>query len=230
MATTTRDFVRALTARHDVLVIGGLAVIGHGLNRPTKDVDLWLDPLDSAEAWAAAVARACSAFPSLTIHTLPGWRRIDGPAIAAAATDVGMVRILGLDCPLDLFRQPNEFAAAAFPEVLSRASRNVDGTWLPDPLDLAISKDLTGRDQDVQDIRFLETKVRNAWVSQLPTASLEEAQALFARYVDWETCAAALRNPDPRIHAIARSQLEQFAAEGDPFSLAILEGRLIPPP
>ena len=34
---------------------------------------------------------------------LPGWRQVEGREIAAAAEDVGMVRVLGLDCPLDIF-------------------------------------------------------------------------------------------------------------------------------
>lgn len=32
-----------------MLLIGGLAVIAHGLSRPTKDADVWLERFDSAE-------------------------------------------------------------------------------------------------------------------------------------------------------------------------------------
>lgn len=230
MGPTAGQFVATLAARHRVLVIGGLAVIAHGFNRPTKDADVWLEPLDSAADWAAALTEICSLFPGLTVHTLPGWREVAGPEIAAAAEDIGMVRILGLDCPLDVFRSPNEFPAAAFAEVLSRATCNADGTWLPDPLDLAISKDLTNRDKDVQDVTFLESITRKQWVERLPVASLAEARVMFDRFVDWQTCQAALLNPDPEVRQMALGCLREFAAEGDPFSQAILSAGKIPPP
>ncbi len=229
MVTPTEQFIAALTESHDVIVIGGLAVIAHGFNRPTKDADVWLDPLDSPIAWAEVLEQTCARFAGLSTHTLPGWRRIEGPEIAEAAEEIGMVRILGLDCPLDIFRRPNEFSANEFREVLSRATCNGDGTWLPDPLDLAISKDLTNRDKDVQDVNFLESIVRNRWLARLPTATLSEAQALLGRFVDWRTCEAALLNPDPGVRELALTYLREFAADGDPFSQAILAATPIPP-
>lgn len=229
MGTTTTQFLAALTEGHDVIVIGGLAVIAHGFNRPTKDADVWLDPLDSPQAWAGLLEQICEKFTDLSIHTLPGWKPVEGAEIAAAAEDIGMVRILGLDCPLDIFRRPNEFTSDEFSSVLSRATRNADGTWLPDPLDLAISKELTNRDKDVQDVNFLESIVRNRWINQLPTASVDEARALLDRFVDWRTCEAALLNPDPMVQEIALAYLREFAADGDPFSQALLANTQIPP-
>ena len=228
MGTTTREFISALTEHHRVIVIGGLAVIAHGFNRPTKDADVWLDPMKTPEAWAEVLEETCGRFATLTMHTLPGWKRISGPEIAAAADEVGLVRILGLDCPMDVFRRPNEFEEDSFEEVFSRCSRNVDGTWLPDPLDLAISKDQTNRDKDIHDINFLEGLVRERWIKLLPAADLSEARSLFERFVDWRTCEAALANPDPGVRKLATSHLQELAAEGDPFSQAILEGREIP--
>lgn len=230
MGTTAGEFIAALTDSHDVIVIGGLAVIAHGFNRPTKDADIWLDPMESSAAWAAAIEGACGAFTGLGIHTLPEWRKVSGPEIADAADRVGLVRVSGLDCPLDIFRRPNEFSVESFADVLSRSARNADGTWLPDPIDLAISKDLTNRDKDAHDIRFLESKVRGRWVELLPTASSVEAKELFERFVDWQCCEAALRNPDPSVREMALKFLREFAAEGDPFSQAILDNKVIPPP
>ena len=229
MGTTAGQFISALTENHDVIVIGGLAVIAHGFNRPTKDVDVWLDPLDSPTAWADCVEKICSSFPGLSVHTLPGWRSVAGQEIAEAAEEVGMVRVLGLDCPLDIFRRPNEFAADAFAEVLSRSTRNTDGTWLPDAIDLAISKDLTNRDKDAQDINFLESKVRSLWVARLPTADLAEATAMFDRFVDWRTCEVAINHPDFAVRELAMGYLREFAADGDPFSQALLANAPVPP-
>ncbi len=230
MGTKAREFIAALTERHDVIVIGDLAVIAHGFNRPTKDADIWLDPMESASAWAEVVERVCGQFADLSIHTLPCWREISGYKIAEAADEVGMVRVNGLDCPLDILRRPNEFSAESFGEILSRCERNADGTWLPDPLDLAISKDLTNREKDGHDIRFLEAKVRSRWIGLLPTATCAEAEALLERFVDWQTCEAALQNPDVVVREMALGFLLEFAAEGDPFSQAILDDRTIPPP
>lgn len=228
MGATAGEFIKALTARHRVVVIGGLAVIAHGFNRPTKAADVWLEPLDSPAAWADVLDQTCAGFPGVTVHTLPGWRLIKGPEIATAADEVGMVRIHGLDCPLDIFRRPNEFPEEDFDEVLSRATRNSDGTWLPDPLDLAISKDLTNRDKDAMDISFLESLVRERWLKQLPTADFSTARGLLERFVDWRTCQSALLNPHPEVREMALGYLREFAADGDPFSQALLDERDIP--
>ncbi len=229
MVPSANQFIERLSQENRVIVIGGLAIIAHGFNRPTKDADIWLEPFSSPSIWAYNLEKSVSNFPSLTIHTLPGWKQISGNEIATAASEVGMVRILGLDCPLDIFRKPNEFLAEDFDEVHSRATPNSDGTWLPDPIDLAITKDQTNRDKDAQDIAFLEAKIRRIWIAQLSTATPELAKSLFDRFTDWKTCEAALQNPHPEVRELAVMHLSEFASDGDPFSQAILENRTIPP-
>lgn len=228
MGTTAGEFITALAVDYRVMVIGGLAVIAHGFNRPTKDADVWLEPMASPEEWAAALENACARFPGLTIHTLPGWRAVSGNGVSAAATEVGMVRVSGLDCPLDVFRRPNEFPENSFDEVYQRATRNADGTRLPDPLDLIITKLNTGRSQDLDDSRHLESVIRERYRSLLPTASLEEAKHLLDRFLDWEVCAMALDNPSPDVKELALERLREMAGEGDPFSQALLDDRKIP--
>jgi hypothetical protein len=49
METPTDQFVRILTGSHRVMVLGGLAVIAHGLSRSTYDGDVWLEPMDFVE-------------------------------------------------------------------------------------------------------------------------------------------------------------------------------------
>jgi len=228
MVATTGEFITALTSRHRVLVIGGLAVIAHGFNRPTMDADVWLEPMDSAQTWAKAIGEACSKIPGLSLHTLPGWLRIDGDQVAAAAEEIGMIRVSGLDCPVDVFRQPNEFSSDAFDEVYARSTPSADGTRLPDPLDLIITKLNTGRTKDLDDSRFLESVIRDRYRSILPSANLEEVTQLFERFVDCDVCCMALENPSPDVRAHAMACLQEMAADGDPFSQAILENREIP--
>ena len=228
MGATSGQFIEALASEYRVLVIGGLAVIAHGLNRPTKDVGVWLEPLDSPSTWAGVLEKVCEDYPGLTVHTLPGWRQITGAQVAEAADDVGMVRILGLDCPLDIFRRPNEFPEGSFDEVFERGTQNSDGTVLPDPLDLIITKLNTGQDKDLDDSRHLESVIRERYRKMLPSASLDEVRQLFDRFLDWQVCQIAMGNPSQEVRDYAVECLREMAAEGDPFSQTLLEDRQIP--
>ncbi len=228
MAIPVQTFIDRLTATHRVVILGGLAVIAHGYSRHTKDADIWLDPVSSADDWAAAVRGVCQEFKDTTIHRLPGWSEVAGSEIGMAVEETGMVRIHGLSCPLDIFRRPNEFKELEFDDVATRAFRNRDGTLLPSPLDLIQSKLDTGRDQDLKDIQHLESLVRADYKQRLPLATLEEAQELLGRYSEWQVLVAALENPSAEVRELAMTHLREFAAAGDPFSLAILEGRELP--
>ncbi len=228
MATTSDEFVRHLTRSHRVIVLGGLAVIAHGLSRATMDADIWLDPMDSPETWTNALAGACRSFPHVTMHGLPGWRKINEKEIPEVAEATGMVRLRGLNCPIDIFRRPNEYVEDAFEEVFNRATRNDDGTWLPDPLDLLQSKLDTGREKDRQDMLHLEGVVRARYIEALPTATAAEAAAMLDRFSEWQVLRAALANPDAAVRDLANEHLREFAQAGDPFSRAILDGREIP--
>ena len=228
MATTVQTFIDHLTRNHRVVILGGVAVIAHGYSRHTQDADIWLDPLSSADEWAEVIASVCRIVEGVTIHRLPGWVEISGAEIASAVEETGMLRILGLDCPLDIFRRPNEFKEVEFNEVALRTSRSGDGTLLPDPLDLIQSKMDTGRDKDFRDIQHLESVVRTDYKKRLSSASLAEAQAMLERYSEWQVLTAALENPLSEVRELAMTHLREFAAAGDPFSQAILEGRELP--
>lgn len=109
-----------------------------------------------------------------------------------------------------------------------RAVVRSDGTLLPHPLDLIQSKLETGRDKDLYDIQHLESLVRADYKQRLPTATLAEATELLGRYSEWQVLVAALENPLADVRELAMTHLREFAAAGDPFSLAILEGRELP--
>ena len=115
-----------------------------------------------------------------------------------------------------------------FEAVASRAKRNGDGTLLPEPLDLIQTKLGTSRDRDQQDSLFLESLVRADYRKRLPAATLAEAREMLERYSEWQVLQAALENPDAEVRELATTHLREFAAAGDPFSQAILEGREIP--
>lgn len=228
MEKKIQHLVDLLTPGHQVIIIGGVAVIGHGMSRHTKDADIWLEPMESPAEWADAIRRACSQIEGATIHRLPGWIEISGAEIEQAVAETGMIRILGLGEPLDVFREPNEFDIEDFDAVAARAKRNGDGTLLPDPLDLIQTKLNTTRDRDQQDAHFLESLVRADYRKRLPTATLPEATEMLDRYCEWQVLQSALENPDAEVRELAMTHLREFAAAGDPFSQAILEGREIP--
>ncbi len=228
MDTPTDHFIRQLTQRHRVVVLGGLAVIAHGFSRSTYDGDIWLDPLSDSSRWSEVLEKACLDFGGLTLHRLPGWIPVSGQDLVDAVEETHMIRIQGLDCPLDVFRKPNEIEISEFDSICQRAVLRADGTLLPDPLDLIQSKFDTGRDKDLQDILYLESVVRANYKKRLPIASLEEAAAMLERYSEWQVLVSALENPSSEVRALAMTHLREFAAAGDPFSQAILEGRELP--
>ncbi len=221
--------VEALSLHSRVVILGGNAVIFHGFSRPTTDSDIWLEPELSSQEWAAKLNRVLREIPSATIHRLPHWTEIQPDQLSETIEEVGMIRVLGLDEPLDVFRVPNEFEPDDFDAVISRATREESGSYIPDPIDLIQSKLETGRDKDARDIAFLEDLVSRRYCSKLPTASLAEVEKMLARYSDFRVLESALTNPDPAVQKLAKGQLQEFADQGDPFSLAILEGREIPP-
>ncbi len=227
MANAIQSFLADLTSRRRVIVIGGLAVIAHGRDRHTKDVDIWLEPGDDTIEWAAVLEDSVGNFPQASIHRIPRWQPVAGAEIVEAIDETGMVRVEGLGQPINVFRRPNELEIEAFEDIASRCKPNADGTLLIHPLDLIITKYFTGRSSDHEDIAFLESITRAEYLEKIPTASASEAEEMLARYSDWQVLRSALKNPAEEVRMIATEYLKEFAAAGDPFSLAILEDRPI---
>lgn len=163
-------------------------MIVHGLSASTREVEIWLDPMASSHEWASSLEKVCADFVGLSIHRLPGWSPVSGLDLIDAVEETSMVRVLGLDCPLDIFRKPNVIEISDFDVICRRAALCNDGTLLPHPLDLIQSKLDTGRDKDLQDIQHLESVVRADYKIRLPVATLEEATHLLERYSEWRFC------------------------------------------
>jgi hypothetical protein len=85
-------------------------------------------------------------------------------------------------------------------------------------LHLIVTKAETGRTQDQNDILFLEAKVRRDMSAALLTATPDQANALFDRYIDHAVLTAALTNPHETVRARALTLLQDLAASGDPFA------------
>lgn len=229
MGTSTDQFLSQITSSKRVVVLGGLAVIAHGLSRSTDDADIWLEPMSDAKEWCRFLEMQCATFGGLTIHRPPSWLQVSGEQLPDAIDETSFLRIAGLDCPLDVFRRPNEFEISQFNEVFDRGTKHRDGTTLPHPVDLIVTKSFTNRDKDFADVAHLESVTRADYFSKLPTATLEEAEFMLGRYADWQVLQSALSNPSAEVKELAISMLKEFAEAGDPFSKDILAGKTVPP-
>ena len=167
--TSAEAFTHALAARHRVVLLGGMAIISHGLNRKTKDVDIWLEPLPAAAEWAAVLNECLSSFSEVYPWSLAERRVLMPDEVAEEIEDAGLVRVGGFDRDIDVFRRPNELGIESFEEVWERSVKVLEGgIRLPDPLDLHISKANTGREHDWKDQLFLESLVKARFKERLP--------------------------------------------------------------
>ena len=193
-------------------------------SRNTKDVDIWLDPLNETSDWLDIILEINQEFDGLSIHTLPGWQELKGEDLITNIESVGMVRILGLECPLDIFRVPNELASNDFQRIWTSGSVMDDGTHLPTAVELLATKENTGRSHDFGDWNFLILKARQEQGYALAKAkTAEQADSILEDYFDYEICKRGLKNPHPEVRKIILKELQILAADGDPFAKEILE-------
>lgn len=198
-----------------------MAVIAYGLS-PTKNSDVWLEPLGSAQEGAACLQETTNSFPGLQVWSLARRCVLLPQEIAADAEEFGVVRVNGLTLPLDVFRRPNELEIENFEDIWPRARALKEGTRLPDEIDLYRTRINTGREQDWKDQIFLEGRVKARFRARLPVCDAAEARGLLVRFLDPEVLAFALENPDAEVRAMALTHLREFEAEGDRYSRDIL--------
>jgi len=214
--------IRLLSAEFRVLTLGGVAVIATGLSRNTCDADIWVDPFASPDEWADRLAprlyETCGAQPV----AIGSWEKIEREALPTVIARDGVIRLTGLERPLDIFRVPNQLGIEDFSGVWSRALPMDDGTRLPDPIDLLVSKQETGRDKDRADIIFLEGKIEADYLARLPRVSADEAVRMLGRFLTPRVAEAALTHSDEGVTQLARRFLHELATEGDPYAAEIL--------
>jgi hypothetical protein len=217
------DIVRRLAASYRVVTLGGIAVITHGLSRNTHDVDVWLDPMESPDHWCRSVTSALARSPGLTVLDIGSFTPVKDADFPEIIEHDGVIRISGLDRPLDIFRRPNEMEISGFEEVWARATPQDDGTRLPDVVDLLLTKQDTGRAKDTYDIQFLEGKAEEMYLDLLPRARPDKALEMLSRFLNPKVARAAAAHADPRVREAGITFLRELAAEGDPFARDFLE-------
>lgn len=217
------DAIEHLAARNRVVLLGGIAVIAHGLPSATQDVAIWLDPRGDVLAWADSL-RYFLQSNGLTAARVAAegslFRAIAPADIERVATDDSFVRVLGAGRPIDVFRTPRNFDPSDFDAVWSRARPLDGGTRLLDEIDLMLTKLDTGRAHDEADVRFLERKATTSYRERLTGATYEEAIRLLDRFATPEVLAsAAVEARDARVRERAETLLTAMATAGDPYAL-----------
>lgn len=220
--TTSDDLIRRLALEFRVVTLGGVAVIATGLSRNTYDADIWVEPLASAGEWSDRIAPLIYDFGTSEPVAMGSWTRIARAQLAEVIDRDRVIRISGLERPLDIFREPNQIDVADFNDVWRRSQAMDDGTRLPDPVDLLVSKQETGRDKDVADIVFLETKIQSDYLRRLPLASADEAIRMLDRFLTPRVAEAALAHASVEVRDLGRKFLQELAEEGDPFAAEIV--------
>jgi hypothetical protein len=218
---TSDDLTQVLVRHFRVLALGGVAVIAHGFGRNTHDADIWVEPMASAEEWA----KATGIFLYTGRHhpiAIGSWQPVNQTDLANVIARDGVVRIKGLDRPLDIFRDPNEIDMTSFEEVWARALPLEDGTRLPDAVDLLLSKQDTGRDKDLQDIAFLEAKIEREYLERLPQADEAAARHMLDRFITPKVAEAALSHSSAAVRELGLRFLHELSDEGNPFAAEIL--------
>lgn len=180
-----------LASTSRVVLLGGLAVIAHGLQRATKDAAAWLDPLQDEKSWSDRV-----------------------------------IRIMGADRPLDLFRQPHQLELGDF-DAVWEAAKPLENTGirLPDEVDLLLTKEDTGREHDLADILFLQHKAEQRFAKVIRSCGYSDAVAIFDRFLTRQVAEAALENSDEQISQLALAHLQELAAAGDPYAQDLVAKR-----
>jgi hypothetical protein len=219
---TAQEAVAFLASKRRTVLLGGLAVILHGLSRNTKDYDIWLDPLPDVQSWASPIQQLLTREASLQarrISTFGGWKPISVGDVPVAGTEDRLIRIAGIERPIDVFFVPNEFEAVDFEGVWERGISIEHGVRLIEAIDLIVTKQLTDRPQDETDIRFLTNKIEERYRSRLRTCSESEAVYMLNRFATPEIAAIAVReSKEDSIRAIGWRILREMRDNGDPFA------------
>ncbi|MDZ4788141.1 MAG: hypothetical protein SH807_04295 [Blastochloris sp.] len=221
--TDSLEVAYALAQKSRVLILGGAAVIFHGLNRSTRDIDFWIDP----QRWVLAIEELLQTYPVITAtyldDTTGQWESISKGNISYVPTKGRLLRLNGCNKPIDIFYQPNELTIEEFDVIWNRAVPLKNGVRALDIIDLITTKQLTQRPHDETDIAFLESKLEEELCSKLPVESYDYAAAQFQRFRSATTAFSATKNKCEEVRELGLSILNELASNGDPFAQEYLD-------
>ena len=97
MEESSEQFLEELGGRGRILLLGGVAVIAHGLARATRDVDIWLEPFSTIDEWSGVVIDVLASFPKAQPYDLRKKISITHAEISKVVDRDRVIRIIGLD-------------------------------------------------------------------------------------------------------------------------------------
>lgn len=112
-------------------MLGGLAIISHGFSRLTYDADIWLEPNLSHDDWAKAIIDILSSYPDLRFVAIGTWSDVLPAQLADLIERDGIVRVMGGNQLLDIFRVPNELDISEFDDVWNRGLSSTTARVFP---------------------------------------------------------------------------------------------------
>lgn len=219
---SSSEYLARLASQHRIMLLGGVAVILHGLSRSTNDIDVWLDPILPFDEWVGALrtaARGTQFLPSMVDLATGIFRPTQWDDVRGIVAANRFIRVNDPDRPIDVFREPRNMTPSDFDKAWSRSLTTRDGLHYLDPVDLILTKYDTGRPHDEADIQFLEHKVNELYRAQLLQADAEEARRLLERFATPALAYfAATKGRADDTRAYAEIILKQMADDGDPFA------------
>ncbi len=222
-----KEVVDRIAIRRPTLLMGGMAVILHGLSRTTKDIDIWPDPRPDAQDWAATMHALLAEAPELQFAEIAPhgrWQPIAADDLPTVASRDGLIRILTEDRPVDAFYLPNELGTEDFASAWARATPLDGALRLMEEVDLIISKQDTGRPHDDIDIGFLTEKIERTYKEKLLDCEPEAARRMVERFATPEIAAHLARHrSDTRLREYALNLLREMSEQGDPFAAELLK-------
>jgi hypothetical protein len=225
---TAQEAVAFLAGKRRAVLLGGMAMILHGLSRSTKDYDIWLDPIPGPEAWAKEIKELMSVEPVLGAQRIDpvlsgNWLPIGKEDIGGVGAEDGLVRLACIDRPIDVFYLPNELAISDFEGVWQRSTPIEHGLRLIEKIDLIVTKQLTDRAVDRTDVAYLSGRITEEYEGRLINCSEEEARELFARFATPEIAAFACReSQNTKVRELGWRTLEEMRTAGDPFAADLI--------
>ncbi len=190
---TAQEAVVFLANRRRVVLLGGMAVILHGLSRSTKDYDIWLDPLPEPEVWALEIKELMAVEPTFQAQRIDpvffgNWLPVSRTDIARVGVEDGLIRLAGVDRPIDVFYLPNEIEISDFEGVWQRSTPMEHGLRLIEKIDLIVTKQLTDRAIDRTPNRRGRQDVHNGRQAEMllvDESLLQEIAELYGRSLSY---------------------------------------------
>jgi hypothetical protein len=208
----SEQFIHLLSQQQRVLVFGHMALRALGVRASRRSVELWLDPTLLESDWLLTVQEAA---PEASKSTLQGQ--------AAVLSQTGMVTLAVEGELVHVFRQHSDLENVSFDDSWLLATPVSEHCRLATALDLYMTRIHTEHPEDLADMNALEELVQAHFQKHLPLMPADAAVRMMDRFADPNSLSYAQHHKDALVRNHARSLLQSFADQGDPFSEDILQ-------